>query len=288
MAKALHVPMNGAELFALSAGSPRQPAVILLHGWPLSHAIFEPVVDRLGENFFVLAFDLPGIGQSTARAKSALKTDIAATILDAAEALGAGSILFAGLDVGGMIAFAAARDHATRIRGAAIMNTVIPGLDPWDELLADPRIWHFAFHQIPDLPETLVAGHQRAYFDFFFNFLSGRKDALAEEVREELTAAYRDVGQLRTGFDWYRAMPKDAEHNGIRKGIDTPLLYSRGDADKRPLAPYLDGFRKAGVANLHSKVIEGAGEFLAHEAPDALVATLHDFATSELGMLEPA
>jgi pimeloyl-ACP methyl ester carboxylesterase len=187
-----------------------------------------------------------------------------------------------------MIAFAAARDHASRISGAVIMNTVIPGLDPWDELLADPRVWHFAFHLIPELPETLVAGRERPYFDFFYNFLSGRKDALPEPVREELTEAYRGPEALKAGFDWYRAMPKDAEHNKRHKNVDVPILYVRGDADKRPIDPYLAGFRKTGANNLHPKVIDGAGEFLAHEAPDALIETLRDFAASELRLLEPA
>jgi pimeloyl-ACP methyl ester carboxylesterase len=284
----IDIKTSAGRLFALTAGSVHEPALILLHGWPQSSAVFEPVVDRLGNDFFVLAFDLPGIGQSSARAASALKTDIAATILDAAESLGAGSILIAGLDVGGMVAFAAARDHAARIKGAVVMNTVVPGLDPWDQLLADPRVWHFAFHLIPDLPETLVAGRERSYFDFFFDFLSGRKDALSDGVREQLTNAYRTREALKAGFDWYRGMPGDAEHNAVNQAIDTPLLYIRGDADQRPIDPYLEGFSKAGVRNLHCQMIEGAGEFLAHEKPDAFVGALRDFASSELRLLEPA
>jgi pimeloyl-ACP methyl ester carboxylesterase len=288
MPRPICIARRDGEFFALSSGSPTQPALILLHGWPQSSAVFAPVVDRLGEEFFVLAFDLPGVGQSTASVKSGLKTDIAVAMLDAAESVGARSILFAGLDVGGMVAFAAARDHAERIRGAVVMNTAIPGLDPWDELLADPRVWHFAFHLIPDLPETLVARRERAYFDFFFDFLSGTKDALTNQVRDELTNAYKGGERLRTGFDWYRAMPKDAEHNGRYQAIDTPLLYIRGDADRRPIDPYLAGFRKAGVSDLQAKTINGAGEFLAHEAPDALVRALRGFASSKLRLLEPA
>src|SRR4051794_37428959 len=99
MPKPLRTHSRDGDLFALSAGVPDQPALILLHGWPLSSAIFEPVVDRLGEHFFVLAFDLPRVGKSTAGAGSALKTDLAATILDGAESVGAKSILLAGLDV---------------------------------------------------------------------------------------------------------------------------------------------------------------------------------------------
>ena len=40
------------------------------------------------------------------------------------------------------------------------MNTVVPGLGPWEDLLANPRVWHFALHQIPGLPETLVSGRE--------------------------------------------------------------------------------------------------------------------------------
>jgi hypothetical protein len=36
-------------------------------------------------------------------------------------------------------------------------------------VLANPYIWHFAFHAIPGLPERLVQGNQRAYFDYFFD-----------------------------------------------------------------------------------------------------------------------
>lgn len=281
MPKPLRLHCADGELFALSSGAPEQPALILLHGWPLSSAIFAPVIDRLGRDFFVLAFDLPGVGKSSV-VRSALKTDLARTILDASESVGAKSILFAGLDVGGMIAFAAARDHASRVRAAVIMNTVIPGLDPWDALLADPRVWHFAFHLIPELPEPLVAGRGRPYFDFFYNFLSGRKDALNDEVRDELTAAYRRPEALKAGFDWYRAMPKDAEHNARHKTIDMPILYIRGDADRRPIEPYLEGFQKVGVRNLNSAVIRHSGEFLAHETPDQFVGVLRDFAARTL------
>jgi pimeloyl-ACP methyl ester carboxylesterase len=143
-------------------------------------------------------------------------------------------------------------------------------------------VWHFAFHLIPELPETLVAGRERPYFDFFFDFLSGRKDALSDEIRERLTDAYRTPAALKTGFDWYRAMPEDAKHNEVPTVIETPILYVRGDADQRPMEPYLNGFRKAGVRNLRTGTVKGAGEFLAHEAPDPLIALLGEFASAGL------
>ena len=278
MAKRISIPAGGLQLSAITAGSPDRPAIVLLHGWPLSSAIWEPVMEPLARDHFVLAFDLPGVGQSRGSPGPTLKTEIAGTIISAAEGAGARDMIIAGVDVGGMIAFAAARDHGDRIAGAVIMNTVIPGLDPWEKILANPQIWHFAFHQIPTLPETLVHGHERQYFDFFLDFLAGDKSLIDENLREAFVAAYSRAEALKAGFDWYRTMPKDAEHNSAAKAIETPILYLRGDADGREIDPYVQGLRKAGAKRIEGKVIAGSGEILSVEAPDALVDALLEFA----------
>lgn len=142
-------------------------------------------MSQLSKERFVVAFDLPGTGKSAGGTPiPTLKADIAKVILDGAETLGAKDVIVAGVDVGGMIAFAAARDFGNRIAGAVIMNTVLPGLDPWNELLAHPQIWHFALHQVPSLPETLVAGRERPYFDFFLDMLADDKTKIDERLRQ--------------------------------------------------------------------------------------------------------
>jgi hypothetical protein len=75
--------------------------------------------------------------------------------------------------------------------------------------MSDPRIWHFAFHALPDLPETLVRGREK----------------ISDALRDEFAEAYARPEALKAGFDWYRTMAKDATHNKRRKKIVTPLLY---------------------------------------------------------------
>jgi pimeloyl-ACP methyl ester carboxylesterase len=268
--------VKGVEIAARSTGDASKPALILLHGWPQSSRAFESVLPDLGADHFVLAFDLPGIGASRGVLPSAEKHVIAGVLLDAAEQLGAKDILFAGYDVGGMIAYAAARDHADRISGAMVMNTVLPGIAPWEEILADPRIFHFALHALPALPEILVAGRQRQYFDFFYDFMAGDKAAITEDARNEYAAAYQRAESLTTGFDWYRAMAEDAKHNSHKKQIDVPILYVRGDADGRKPDDYLPPIREMGAQNIEGKIIPG-GEYVAEEAPGQLIATIREF-----------
>jgi pimeloyl-ACP methyl ester carboxylesterase len=272
----LHADVDGATVAARTAGDASKPALILLHGWPQSSRAFEGVLPQLGADHFVLAFDLPGIGASRGAPPSACKHVIANLLLDAAEKLGARDILIAGYDVGGMIAYAAARDHAQRISGAIVMNTVIPGIPPWEDVLADPRIFHFALHALPDLPEVLVAGKQRRYFDFFYDIMAGDKGALTKAARDEYASAYERPEALTAGFDWYRAMADDAVHNARHKRIDTPILYVRGDADGRSPDDYVPALRENGATHIAGKVIPG-GEYVAEEAPAQLIAAIGEF-----------
>jgi pimeloyl-ACP methyl ester carboxylesterase len=268
--------VNGAVIAAQSSGDVSKPALILLHGWPQSSRAFGNVLAELGVDNFVLAFDLPGIGASQGLPPSAEKTEIAGVLLKAAEQLGARDILVAGYDVGGMIAYAAARDHAKRIAGAMVMNTVLPGISPWENVLADPRIFHFALHAIPGLPEKLVAGRQRQYFDFFYNVMAGDESAIKKDAREEYAKAYERPDALKAGFDWYRAMANDARRNARRKGIEVPMMYVRGDADGQTPENYVQAIREKGAQNILAKVIPG-GEYVAEEAPTQLIAAIREF-----------
>lgn len=259
------------------AGPPDGPTLILLHGWPQSRALYDGVLEDLGRTFQVLAMDLPEVGDSRGAPPSAEKSALADLVLTAAESVGARDITIVGLDVGGMIAFAAARDHGERISGAVVINTVIPGLAPWDALLADPRIWHFAFHAIPRLPETLVQGRERAYFDFFHDALASDPARIPDRLREAFAQAYARPQALKAGFDWYRAMARDAKHNANPKPIATPLLLVRGDADGRSADDYVPGLKAAGVAKLATRTVAGTGELLPVECPAAFSEVVRDF-----------
>ena len=279
MAQSDHITLNGLRLSCRRAGKSSQPCLVLLHGWPQTSLAWEGVLDELGEDHYALAFDLPGIGDSRGVPPSAEKTVLAGVMLGAAERLGGRDIILAGYDVGGMIAFAGARDHTSRIRGAVVMNTVIPGLHPWTRILSDPRIFHFALHNIRDLPETLVQGRERKYFDYFYDMMAADPKKLSGESRAAYARGYSRSEALKAGFDWYRAMAKDAEHNSRPASITAPLLYLRGDggAAAADLEDYVQGLRQAGVADLATGILPHCGEYAPEEAPRELITALRNF-----------
>jgi pimeloyl-ACP methyl ester carboxylesterase len=176
-------------------------------------------------------------------------------------------VTLVGHDAGGMVAFACAKRFAG-LRGVVIMNTVVPGIQPWERVLANPYIWHFAFHSIPGLPEELVHDHVRTYFDYFYDAISVNPDAIPDTARERYTAGYAERSALTQGFELYRAFRTDAKDNTrTTDAIATPVLYLRGDGEGGDIGEYADGFRRAGVQNLSTRIIAGAGHFAPEESP---------------------
>ncbi|GGG08770.1 hypothetical protein GCM10007304_23560 [Rhodococcoides trifolii] len=181
-------------------------------------------------------------------------------------ALGLTDVTLVGHDMGGMVAYSYLREHD--LRQAVIMDVVIPGVPPWEQVLANPYIWHFAFHSIPGLPETLVAGRQFEYFGFFFENLA--TVPIEHAARLDYARAYDDPRALSAGFDFYRAFAADAVANAGPREVSAPLLYLRGDAEHGDIDAYAQGFQDNGIENVSTAIIGGSGHFAPDEAPRAV------------------
>lgn len=275
------IALDGLRLHAVEGGPAEAPAIVFLHGWPENWQLFEGTMRGLAGEARVLAIDLPGVGLSRTPPPAADKRGLARRVLELIAQEGLREVTLVGHDVGGMIAYAALHEAAGALARAVIMNVAVPGLPPWDEVVRHPQIWHFAFHAIPELPETLVAGRQAAYFAFFFDHLAGPA-GLADDLRSAFTQAYARPEALRAGFDWYRAFPEDARVNLTMRGqaVATPVLYLRGDHEGGDLERYLAGLREGGLRHVRGARITDSGHFSAAEHPQAVIDVLRGFITS--------
>lgn len=272
--------LDDLRLHMIEAGTASGPSMLFVHGWPQCARAFERVMDTLGNHFRVAAIDLPGIGQSVGQPRSADKRTLAEYVHAAIGAAGLTDVTLVGHDIGGQIVYAYLHRFAATIERAVILNVVIPGVDPWSEVVRNPRIWHFGFHAVPELPERLVSGHQQEYFDFFFNAISADPEAITPEARRTYAQAYASTISLKAGFDWYRAFGQDEEDNAATAGstVSTPVLCVRGQAERGKLEDYVAGLRTAGLVNVTGETIANAGHFSADEQPQALGALLRSFA----------
>jgi hypothetical protein len=73
--------------------------------------------------------------------------------------------------------------------------------------------WWFVFHQVPNLPETLVQGKEREYLSWFYKGLAYNPEAITQDDVDEFVRHYSAPGAMRAGFEYYRAFPIDAVQN---------------------------------------------------------------------------
>jgi pimeloyl-ACP methyl ester carboxylesterase len=274
------VAAGDVSVHVAEAGPAEGPAYLFVHGWPESWRTWQDLMTLAGETSRVLAVDLPGIGGSQPGTATGSKLEIARVLRQLVQSLQLTDLTLVGHDIGGMVVYAYLRAFADLAR-AVIMDVPVPGVEPWDDFVRQPFLWHFALHAVPGLPEVLTEGRHAAYFGYFYDLLSARPGVPGPAVRAGQVQAYAVPGAMSTGFGWYRAFAADVADN-VRASqgapVATPLLYLRGSRERGgELGPYADGFRRAGVTGVEAALIDGAGHFPQEEATAPTWAAISDF-----------
>ncbi len=161
------IDIGGLKTFYREAGSPDAPAVLLLHGFPSSSRMLEPLLPLLADKYHVIAPDYPGFGNSSAPPPSDFAytfDNIAGVMNELTAKLGLGNYVLFMQDYGGPVGFRMALAHPERVRGIIIQNAVSheQGLSPlWD---ARRRYWADPAHELEALKAnftSLAATRQR-------------------------------------------------------------------------------------------------------------------------------
>ncbi|OZB92405.1 alpha/beta fold hydrolase [Paenibacillus sp. XY044] len=273
------VIVKEVPIHVVEAGSLSKPTVFFIHGWPTCWLEFEEVMNRLADEYHVIAIDIPGIGNSVIPLQSYSKRNIAEYVRGVMDCMILYDVTLVGCDAGGQVAYAFLKSFSDRLSRAVIMNVAIPGVDPWNEVKSNPYIWHFAFHNVPELPEILISGKELPYFSYFYDVLAGKGKKLSDARRKSYADAYSRLDALKAGFDLYRSFQEDEKDNAASKNdiVSTPVLYLRGSDERTNIEKYLAGFRENGLQNIHAKVIENCGHFSAEEQPEQVAVAIKEF-----------
>ena len=267
----------GSQQLNYYEGGAGEP-VVLLHGWPQSAYAWRTVAPLLAKKYHVIIPNLPGIAGSDA-ISGPTKSNMAQDIHTLAAKLGISSARLVGHDIGGMVAHAYAINYPNEVSHVAIIEIPIPGLKPWDLVVKDPRVWHFAFHNVPEIPEMLVEGREDKYFTYFYNTVAGTKDVVTPEEIRVYAAAYATPTSLKASFDWYRALKED-ETNFTRSStkITAKVLLAGGDQTVGALLPLLkEGYAKHQIEDLETYVFSKTGHWVLDETPEELSEVLLKF-----------
>ena len=253
--------VNNVKLHYVMGG--KGEPVILLHGWPTTWYEWKRIMPALAENYTVIAPDTRGLGDSSKPKTGYDKRTLAEDIYGLVQLLGLEQINLIGHDLGGQIAYAYANEYSDNVRRLAILDVPLPGLTGWDEL----KLWHFAFHAIENLPETLVAGKERNYITYFYT------DSFTAAEIDEYVRTYSAPGAMRSGFEYYRAFAKDAIQNQqyAKTKLKIPILAIAG---ANSLGNFLYQQLQPVVENVRGEIIDDCGHWLSVECPEELTDLL--------------
>jgi pimeloyl-ACP methyl ester carboxylesterase len=267
------ITIDGVTLNVAVAGT--GPAVVLLHGFPHTWRIWEPLLPALSASRTVIAPDLRGLGDSGRPTSGYTAGDVAADVIGLLDALGIERADVLGMDLGAPPAFLLGIGHPERVRRLVVMESLLGALPGAEQFLAAGPPWWFGFHSVPDLAETVLLGNEPAYLDFFLH-AGTLGDGVTPAFREAVHAAYSGREALHHAFEHYRALPESAEQiaaavAGARLTVPTLAIGAHpvGDAIFRQLQPIGD--------DVSGTVLPGTGHIVPQHRPAELLATLEGF-----------
>ncbi|MFE0021198.1 alpha/beta fold hydrolase [Amycolatopsis sp. NPDC059021] len=279
------VDAEGVRLHAVEGGRPTGPAVVLLAGFPQTWWAWRKAMPGLAERFHVIAIDLPGQGHSDRPHDSYDTHTVASRVQTAVTALNVPKYWLVAHDIGAWVAFSLALTHEEHLHGLALLDAGIPGITLPDAIPTDPdhawKTWHFAFHLVPDLPETLLAGRERDYVVWFLKVKALSPNTFDSTEIDHYAAAVAAEDGLRASLAYYRDAAESARKNHdalARQHLAIPVL---GISSSHGSIPDMAASLSPWAHNTTGVVIPQAGHFIPDEQPDAVVDALTAFINHE-------
>jgi pimeloyl-ACP methyl ester carboxylesterase len=260
----------------------RGDPLILLHGFPQSWYMWRHLMLPLAERFTVVAPDLRGAGDSDKTQGPYDGWTLAGDVRGLLSKLGVtGRPWVVGHDMGAPVALSYAARYLSDTRGLIYIDEPVFGvnLEHLARFGADnpSPLWWWPFQHEPGLAEMLLAGHERAYFDFFvFSKMHVANHwAMTEQDKQEYVRHLCEVGGITGALGGYRAVFTTEAHLAKLKNqkLTLPVLGVSGEFGVQGVAEALRSYAEL----VEEAIIPASGHFIAEEQPQALLKVMLAF-----------
>jgi haloacetate dehalogenase len=264
------------------------PPLLLLHGYPQTHALWWKIAPRLAQRFTVVAADLRGYGDSSKPAglpdhsnysKRAMAADQAALM----KHLGFARYRVCGHDRGARVAHRLASDHRDAVERLAVLD-IAPTLAMYertDMAFARAYFHWFLLIQPAPFPETLIGANPQYLLKTVFGAWSRREasQSFAPAAMAEYMRCFCTPESVHATCEDYRASAGiDLEHDRADLGqkLTCPLLVVWGESGWVGRAYDPPALWRERATDVRGQAVPG-GHFLPEESPEETFAALDSF-----------
>jgi len=283
------VDVDGLSIFYRDAGPVDAPALLLLHGFPSSSRMYEPLLARLSSRNRLVAPDYPGFGYSAAPAPASFAytfDHLAQVVQRFTDIIGLTNYALYMQDYGGPVGMRLAMARPERVRALVVQNAVSheEGLGPlwaarrrfWADRAAHEQELRDTFFSLATTRQRHVGTHpypetldpDRWNDEFAFLSRPGQHD-----IQSELFYDYRNnVARYPSWGAWLR------EHR-------PPSLVVWGRYDPSFLVAEVEAFKRD-VPDAETVVLD-AGHFALNDKPGEIAHLVSSFLDRTLDTRSP-
>jgi pimeloyl-ACP methyl ester carboxylesterase len=263
-------------------GGEGDPVVIAHGGWD-SWWAWRDVATELANRHTVIMPAIRGLAKTSKPESGYDANTIGEDLHQLVASLGFDRYALVGHDWGAVAAYAATAQHRDAVSRLAIFEMVMPGLGMMEgAMVPQPGgnyLWHMGWHSVPDIPETLIAGHLREYMHWFFTQYAAIPDAIGKESLDNYVDLYSQVGALRAFMKYYQNLwvhgEQVQEHQ--KQPLEMPVLAYGGEAGLGELTQVC---MEALASDVQGGVIPECGHWIAEEQPAFVADRLAEFLDS--------
>ena len=282
--------VDGIRLFVRCGGRADGPPMLLLHGFPQTHAMWHRVAMRLAPGFRLVLPDLRGYGDSDKPPgepdhANYSKRRVAADMAALMRQLGHERYFVVAHDRGARVAHRLALDHPQQVARMSLID-IAPTLDMYQATDMDfARAyyhWFFLVQPTP-LPERLIGGDPLFYLHANLGGWGSQGMAHIEpRALSDYERCFRIPGTIHAACEDYRASAGiDLEHDrasraaGDRIACDLQVLWGERSLVQRKFDP-LALWRAQCAGAVRGRAM-AAGHFIPEELPDETAQALGEF-----------
>jgi len=248
------------------------PVVVLLHGFPLSRAMWEEQLSGIGSTYRVIAPDLRGHGESPAPEGVYTMDEMADDVVELLDSLSISDrIVLGGLSMGGYVALSLVVRYPDRVRGLMLFDTRAGADTP-----------EAAQNREASARAVLAADSAKELVDAMIPKLFAPITLEQRPERVEPLRAVMENNTPRGTAGALRGMAIRPDRRADLPGIQVPTLVLVGEHDAITLPAEAKALAAA-IPNARVEVIPESGHMAPYENPSAANAVILRFLKS----LEP-